>query len=769
MMNKLLTGCLMICVAFSAALLAESGDKDRKKDDDKEKIDVQFKPNIDPVISARLIDRPIVVDGELDDAGWRHATRAANFVETFPGDQVKPPVDTEVLIAYDKQYLYLAFIAEDDPATIRSSLRDRDEMFNDDFVGILIDTYGDAASAYEIFVNPIGVQGDLRLTASNEDGSFDMIYQSQGKITENGFQVEVAIPFSSLRFPDKPQQEWRVNFWRNHPRDSRRRYSWSNISRDDPCFLCQWGTLVGIENVKPGNNLELLPAFVGSQYGGLEDSDDPNSTFNNESVQAEPSLGMRYAFTPSISAEATINPDFSQVESDAAQVDVNTNFALFFPERRPFFQEGGDLYDTWINSVYTRSLNNPQFAGKLTGRSGRLSFGYIGARDMDTGIILPFEEQSEFVAAGRSVSNIFRLRQTFGKDSYIGLMGTDRRFEGDMGGAGSTLGLDGMFRLHQKYHLEWQVVGSRTEEPNDTTLTEDFNTMRFDRGKHSAAFDGETYRGSAAYLSMERDSRTWSFDVDYWHWSPEFRADNGFVFRNDNRQVNFWTGWRFNKDNHKFIDQISPSVNVSRVWNFDGLRKDEWIMPQLNLQLKKQTYVYLAFLASRENYQGLQFDGIRRFMMNVNSNFSQVVSLGFWAEQGRFIARNEEPAVLGKGANLELWGTFKPINQLVIQPWFIYSRLDHPDTDETLFEGYIMRTRFSYQFSREFFLRLVLQYNEFSDRVDVEPLLTYRINPFTIFYIGSSHRYRNYDLNGARDFKASSRQFFLKFQYLFQI
>ncbi|MCB9086724.1 MAG: hypothetical protein H6628_00080 [Calditrichae bacterium] len=128
-----------------------------------------------------------------------------------------------------------------------------------------------------------------------------------------------------------------------------------------------------------------------------------------------------------------------------------------------------------------------------------------------------------------------------------------------MGGAGSTLGLDGMFRLHQKYHLEWQVVGSRTEEPNDTTLTEDFNTMRFDRGKHSAAFDGETYRGSAAYLSMERDSRTWSFDVDYWHWSPEFRADNGFVFRNDNRQVNFWTGWRFNKDNHKFIDQISPA------------------------------------------------------------------------------------------------------------------------------------------------------------------------------------------------------------------
>ncbi|MCB9086722.1 MAG: carbohydrate binding family 9 domain-containing protein [Calditrichae bacterium] len=240
-----------------------------------------------------------------------------------------------MLIAYDKQYLYLAFIAEDDPATIRSSLRDRDEMFNDDFVGILIDTYGDAASAYEIFVNPIGVQGDLRLTASNEDGSFDMIYQSQGKITENGFQVEVAIPFSSLRFPDKPQQEWRVNFWRNHPATAAGAIPGRISAATIPASYAS-GARWSVSRMS--NRVTTWSCFLRLSVlnmAGCEDSDDPNSTFNNESVQAEPSLGMRYAFTPSISAEATINPDFSQVESDAAQVDVNTNFALFFPERRP--------------------------------------------------------------------------------------------------------------------------------------------------------------------------------------------------------------------------------------------------------------------------------------------------------------------------------------------------------------------------------------------------------------------------------------------------
>jgi hypothetical protein len=262
----------------------------------------------------------------LNEIGWSEAVRAANFAETRPGDQTKPPVETEALVAYDDANFYIAFIAHDNPKAIRSSLRDRDQIWADDNIGLILDTYGDAAWAYEIFVNPLGIQGDLRWTPQGEDDVFNIIYHSRGKITSTGYQVEVAIPFSSLRFPDKPAQTWRVTFWRNHPRDSRRQYSWAALNRDDPCFPCQFGTLTGLENVKPGGTFELLPSVVGFQSGQLLDSENPNSGFENSKVDGQASLGLQYAFTPSLNAEATYNPDFSQVESDAAQIDVSTTF-----------------------------------------------------------------------------------------------------------------------------------------------------------------------------------------------------------------------------------------------------------------------------------------------------------------------------------------------------------------------------------------------------------------------------------------------------------
>lgn len=750
--------CLLISCCCAAAGQADPAESPET---------APFKPNLLPNIEVPRISQPIKIDGDLGDQGWQQAARTGNFTETFPGDQVRPQVDTEALVGYDDRYLYVAFIARDQPGSVRASLRDRDEMFQDDFVGIMLDTFGDAVVSYEIFVNPIGIQGDLLLTRNNEDESFDLIFESRGKITGEGYQVEMAIPFSSLRFPDKSAQVWKVNFWRNHPRDSRRRYSWAGLSRDNPCFQCQWGTMTGISEVKPGNNLELLPTVIGSQAGSLNDGEDPASGFSNHKADGEVSLGARYAFSPSLSAEVTANPDFSQVESDAAQIDVNTTFALFFPERRPFFQEGSDLYDTWINVVYTRTINDPILATKLTGRMGRTSFGYVGARDNHSPITLPFEEKSGLTQAGKSFTNILRFRQTFLQDSHVGLLATDRRLEG--GGAGSTFGVDGLWRFYQNYQIEFQAVGSRTEEPRDTSLTEDVNGETFDNGRHTSAFDGETFWGSAVYASFERHARVWNFDADYWHWSPGFRADNGFVFNNNRRQANFFTGFTFSQDS-KFLDEVNPGINMGRVWNFNGLRKDEWLQPQLFVQFKKQTSIWTAYLWSSERFQGIKFDGIRRFMFNFNSNFSEVMSFGFWVARGTFIARNEDPPVLGRnGAEYQVWGTFKPLQQLVIQPSFNFSRLEHPADGHTIFEGYILRTRFNYQFSRELFLRLVVQYNEFADRLNVEPLLTYKINPFTIFFIGSTYGYQSFDPNRRSNFDLADRQFFFKFQYLFQI
>ena len=582
-----------------------------------------FMPNITPSLEIRRVAAPIRIDGQVDDAGWQGAARAKNFAEIRPGDQAKPPVETEALIAYDDTHLYLALIAQDDPQTIRSSLRDRDQMWSDDFVGIMLDTYGDGAWAYEIFANPLGIQGDARWTPQNEDDGFNIIFESKGKVTETGYQVEMAIPFSSLRFPDKPAQTWRATFFRTHPRDSRRQYSWATVSRDNPCFPCQFGTLIGIENVKPGGKLEVLPSIVSNQTGEIRNSSDANSGLKNSKIDGEAGLGIQYSFTPSLIAEATYNPDFSQVESDAAQIDINTPFALFYPERRPFFQEGSDLFDTWYNAFYTRSINNPSFAGKLTGRMNRSSVAYLVARDENTPFILPFEDRSAVLATNiKSTSNVFRFRQTFLEDSYIGVLGTDRRIEG--GGSGTLVGADGILRFLKNYRFEWQALYSRTEEPNNTALYG--NTLRFDGEAHTAAFDGESFNGSAVYASFERDARHWNFDFDYWASTPTFRADNGFVFRNDDRRATLWTGYTL-YPNTKLVDRYSPSIVLGRFWNTDGVRKDNFIVPGINLQFKAQTNVNLSYVISTERFNNIVFDGIRRVQLNVNSDFSNPPNL----------------------------------------------------------------------------------------------------------------------------------------------
>ncbi|RMG62823.1 MAG: hypothetical protein D6715_11910 [Calditrichaeota bacterium] len=289
-----------------------------------------FTPRFRPVLQINPAAGPITIDGELDDPGWRSAARANHFVEIFPGDLTPPPIHIEAWLTYDENNLYLAFRIQDDPQKIRYSLRDRDQIFQDDFVGILLDPFGRGAWAYEIFANPLGIQADvLRSASTGEDPGFDLIFKSRGKITADGYQVEMAIPFRSLRFPNTEEQTWRMNLFVNHPRDSRRQYSWAAISRDDPCVLCQFGYLKGIRGVHSGRQVELLPALVSSQSSVISNSQDPESGLNHGAVHSEPSLNLKYGLSSTSVVDFTINPDFSQVEADADQVDVNTTFALF--------------------------------------------------------------------------------------------------------------------------------------------------------------------------------------------------------------------------------------------------------------------------------------------------------------------------------------------------------------------------------------------------------------------------------------------------------
>jgi hypothetical protein len=714
-------------------------------------------------LTIRRTAGPIRIDGELDDAGWSEAARAVGWVEFNPGDRVPPPVRTEAWITYDEENLYVAFIADTDPREIRAALADRDRIWSDDAVGVVLDTFGDGATGLLIVVNALGVQGDLLLTAQGDDPSFDLIYRSGARITDTGYQVEMAIPFRSLRFPNREVQTWRVNFYRQHPRATRHQIAWAPLDQNNPCLLCQSAPLHGIEGIRPGGSLELLPAVVASQAGRRSDPADPASPFRTEPGDFQASLGAKYAFTGGWTAEAAVNPDFSQVESDAAQVDVNTTFALFYPERRPFFQEGADLFNTDLNVVYTRSINAPIAAAKLTGRAGaNTRVAYLGARDRHTPFVVPFEERSMILAAGPSVSNILRVRHGFRDDSHLGLLLTDRRLEG--GGSGTTGGLDGRLRFAQNYSIRGQFMGSYTVEPDDATLTPNA-THEFGGGR-TAAFDGERYGGHALQVAFQRSARHLNFNAVYGEANPTYRADNGFQTRNDYRRMTGQVSYTI----HPAVwwaDRLTPGILMGRIVNFAGVEKDVWVTPQLWANLTRQTYVSVNAIVSRETFRDVEFSGIRRVSMNLNTEPDPRLSFGFYVNQGRFIARFLEDPVLGRGRNTSLWASLKPVPQLAIEPSVEWARLDHPD-GENLYDGSIARLRTTYQFTRELFVRVVTQYNGFADRYDVEPLVMYRLNPFSIFYLGATSGFQAFDEPYGFT-RIADRQLFVKFQYLFRL
>jgi hypothetical protein len=723
----------------------------------------KFTPNRRSTLALTKRTAPITLDGDLSDQGWKNASVADNFVETRPGDQTEPTSQTKAMITYDEDYLYVGMIAYDDPKAIHASLVNRDGIFDQDFMGVIIDTYGDAVRAYEMYSNPLGVQGDVLWTDNGDDVSYDIVYESEARITDAGYQIELRIPFRSLRFPDREKHEWRATFWRVRPRESRLTYSWVMMDRDDPCTFCSFGTFTGLEGIRSGNALELLPALVGHQSSTLNENGD---ALAHEKPTGDIALGIRYPLGPSASLEATINPDFSQIESDAAQVDVNSTFALFYPERRPFFREGMDLFETWIPVIYTRSINDPIGALKVINRMGSSNIAFLSAYDMHTPVLIPNAERSHVFQREESLTNILRATHAFNGTDVFGLVVTDQR-EKDRGSS-SVYGVDGRFVVYEKLRFEGQVLGSAVREPDSTAL---LSTALFDRGRHTVNYNGESFGGHAAYLSLERFTRTLDFDIDFWAKSPTFRSANGFVTRNNSLQGNIWAGYKFPMTEHPIFTEIRPNIAISRIWNYDGTRIDEWVAPAVNIDLKAQTSVGVNYLASRELFRNVEFPGIWRLSSWFDSQFSEPVTIGASYTFGRSIARNTDVPLLGHSYDFGVWGKWQPSEQFSVTPEYTFSRLDSSQ-GQTIYSGSIVRSRFSYQFTRELSARLVAEYDGFDDVVRFEPLITYRINPFSVFYAGSSHRFDNPETDigtTGHQLRPTDRQFFAKFQYLFQV
>jgi len=702
-----------------------------------------------PVYTVERFHDPIVINGELDEADWGRATGTDYFVEIDPGENIRPAEETMVKVGYDDKNLYVAFWASANPEDIRASYQKRDRAWGDDFVAIFLDTYGDANVGTMIGANPYGIQMDAKNDGNNDDASFDLVYESQGKITTDGYQVEMAIPFSSLSFPDNEIQEWKVGFYRSLPREKRSQITWGGYDRTDPCFLCQLGTLTGIEGIKQQGSFEFLPAIVGSRVSELNEK----NILQNNSPIGEASLGIKYSFSSDRFAELTINPDFSQVEADEQQIDVNTTFALFFQEKRPFFNAGNDLIDTWINPIYTRSINDPIAAGRIINRGQKQSWYLLSAMDENSPYTIPGEEQSFSALGGQSISNIFRMKRTLNDGSFLGILATDRRMT-DNDGSGSTMGFDTRYKFNKTYQVEFQTLFSHTQEPNDSLLVN--NTIFGD--DHNFTFDGESFTGNAMELEFRRETEHWGLETGYDHRTPTFRADNGFISNNNQRRVYLQSFWVYTPD--KLISKIVGGFHTGVEYNFEGEKKSRYTAFFGNVVLPRQTRLNVNITAIPFNrFKNIDLKNLWDLKVNMNSHFNKYLVLGGSFSKGVNTVTFLDIPEKGSRNSFSLWAQLKISDRMQINGSYENHKMTTLDKKEEYYSGYLASLKLNYQYNTAISFRLIGQYNEFDQSFQLQPLLSYQPSPFTIFYIGTSNNQINWEV--------TQSQAYVKFQYLF--
>ena len=797
---------LLVCVFLWIIRIPVSGDV-RPKDSPEpvpESDTRIFKPNPRLTLRPKPLSNPMQLDGVVG-MEWQNAVRFENFTEFQPNENRRPAVSTEGYLAHDVENLYVAFVCHDpEISQLRASMADRDKMFNDDWVSLTIDPNTDYQKAYELFANARGVQGDMLYQANgNEDPGFDLVWQSEARILNDRWMVEMKIPFKSLRFPNREDQRWAIHFARNYPRDNQYRFSWMPITQNNNSLMGQAGTLEfqipKQESVH--RTFEVLPYTNASQQQS-RDEDPESVSFNGwkrELPQTRAGVGIKYGLSSNMTVDLTYNPDFSQIESDAGQISLNNPFALFFEEKRPFFQEGSDVYnvdqftpyialDQFVNLFYSRSINNPRLAGKLSGNVGDWTFGYTAAYDRNTPFILPFQENSAvFTTDRKSCSNVFSLKRDLGNQSSVGFFASSRKL--DIPGSNAVAAVNASIRFSSMYTFSGILAATRTHEPANEELSQMIGDQTFEAGgeTRTAAFDGESYAGYLLRGKIQRDSRHWSAAAAFQDFSPGFRADNGFIMTNGYRMGEMVNRYAFRFDDHPVFTSIEPRFTVWRKYDYNGKVKDTGILPSVSFRFQKQTTLMLGgFLFNRENLRGKQFGDARQIWVNIQNNTLNALSGGLYVNIGNQINRvgmegdARNPFEIVPSLRYTFFVTARPssniTDDLLYQEYHLWKRVG---ADEIMGQK-ILRNSVSYQFNKNMFIRLIGEYTVveyyspyFGRRVQqktftVDPLVSYKANAFSVFYIGGRIGAKNNMYIGRPDLRYNNQNLYVKFQYLFK-
>ncbi len=733
--------------------------------------------------SASFTIPRIEAEPEFEDfAGMQPATSlarsmsmASNFVQREPDDGDPATERTEVYVGYDSEHLYAIFLAFDSsPDQIRANLSSRENIDGDDFVGLTVDTFNDQRAAFSFRTTPLGIQWDARWTeGSSRRGGFDTtleaVWDSEGQLTDQGYMAKMAIPLRSLRFPDTENQLWRVQFEREIPRLAETTF-WPRYSIDIEGRLNQTALMSGINNVSPGNNFQLIPFLFAREVDALDRNATGGPKFDTSSEQ-DVGLDAKFVFNDSMVLDLTLNPDFSQVESDEPQVTVNQRFEVQFPERRPFFVENADFFATDSDLVFTRRIVDPEGGLRFTGRAGNYGFGTILINDEAPGLN---RADTDPLSGEKANIAIVRAFRDISDQDRVGFLFTDREF-GD--GYNRVASIDGRFRFDNNWTTQVQFVGTDSEP----------------------ALGGDSTSGYQRNIQVNRTGRMLNTHTHFIETTSDFRAELGFAnrffrpdtsglhnrvalnFFPDNPNINSWNVTAFgvyleDNDDTRIYTQLGPSVGV----NFDTTRIGaSWTDYTEILQpgdypglLTTRVYDYDDWQVNFSNntLESLEFDVSYRAGTTLNL-VPPVGMLPNVADTFRFDAEL-------------LW---RPIDQLRVANTYLLTELETRSGGSKVFTNEIFRSNWNYQFNREMSLRFIAQYEHTdagpatrltdSENLNFDLLLRYVINPWSAFYIGYNTNQSNFDivemegqreLIVANDLRRDGDQIFVKFSYLFQ-
>ncbi len=714
-----------------------------------------------------------------------------DFRQNTPGDGTPATEATTAYLSYDDKNLYAVFVCHDEAGQVRAHLSKREASDQDDGVGVLLDTFRDFHRAYFFYSNALGVQTDAIYTeGQGYDFSFDTLWDNAGRITGDGYIVFFSVPFKSLRFSNDPQQTWGVALYRVILRKSEYDY-WPYVTQRVAGLTQQFAPVGGLEKVSPGRNIQLIPYGLLAHDHFLDQPSGGPPGFVDK-YEHRAGLDAKFVSQDALTMDLTLNPDFSQVESDDPQVTVNQRFAVFFPEKRPFFIENAGFFLTPINLFFSRRMADPQFGSRVTGKVGKWTLGALVIDDRQPGQGFtsgPYDT--------RAVDGVVRVTREFGNQSYVGGFFSSRDFADTSNRVAS---LDARLKFTKNWVVDIQGVHSWTRQD----LNAGQNCLSFAASNPALG----SQQGNALWADASYSGRHFSFSTSYNDFSPNFCTELGFVNRIDIRQNNLFGAYFWRPEKSKVVD-FGPTVSETVDWNHNNILEDWQVAVGFQVDLTKQTTLSIN---RGEAYELFGNIGFRKHSTSLLAATQPYKWISFSARYTQGIGENFFPApgllpFLANASRVNFGLTLRPSSRFRFDDLLIYYRLGTrpgwttpPFTPgQSVFNNYLNRAKLNYQFTKELSLRLILDYNATianAQLLDVQTnlggvnggpfapsklfttdvLLTYLLHPGTAVYAGYNNGFTDLSLAnvaggiGPRGSPANTtnRLFFVKLSYLFR-